>query len=136
MRTVVGRLGRQLRLTHADGDLSPSQREVLGTVARRGPVRAGDLAALEGLNPTMLSRIVSELMRRDLVARDADPADGRAAILSMTPAGRRLHQRMRDERTDALRMAFDSLDPADRSALEAALPALERMVDRLRDGRG
>ena len=61
LRSAIGRLGRYLRLTHADGRLTPSQREVLGLLVRRGPRRLSLLAAEEGLNLTMASRIVSTL---------------------------------------------------------------------------
>ncbi len=129
VRAAVGRLSRRLRLTHADGNLSPSQREVLSTVARRGPVRLSELAALEGINPTMLSRIVGKLILAGLVERSRDPDDGRVAHLGVTTAGLELHATIRDERTDALLWAMDQLDDGARQALEAALPALEALAD-------
>ena len=52
LRRVVARLGRALRPTHVGASLSPSQREVLNTIVRRGPLRLSELAAEEGLNPT------------------------------------------------------------------------------------
>jgi DNA-binding HxlR family transcriptional regulator len=55
-----------------DSSLSPSQREVLSTIVRRGPLRLSELAAEEGLNPTMLSRIVTNLEAAKLVARRPD----------------------------------------------------------------
>ena len=80
-------LGRSLRLTHADQNLSPSQRDVLGTVVRRGPVGLSELASIEGLNPTMLSRIAAKLEGAGLIVRAPDRKDGRAASLAATDAG-------------------------------------------------
>ena len=102
LRAAVARLSRSLRLTHADGNLSPSQREVLFTITRRGPLRLSELAASEGLNPTMVSRIVSHLENAQLVTRSPDGTDARVVHLESTNAGRALCQEMRNELTDVL----------------------------------
>jgi DNA-binding MarR family transcriptional regulator len=134
LRTAVARLSRSLRLTHVDGNLSPSQREVLFTITRRGPMRLSELAATEGLNPTMLSRIVSHLEAARLVERSSDPSDARVVHLESTDAGRALVQEMRNERTDALLFALERLPKAQRAELMGALPALELLVETLRSG--
>ena len=134
LRTAVARLGRSLRLTHVDGNLSPSQREVLFTITRRGPMRFSELAANEGLNPTMLSRIVSHLETAKLVERSSDQADARVVHLESTDAGRTLVQEMRSERTDALLFALERMPNDQREELIGALPALESLVETLRSG--
>jgi DNA-binding MarR family transcriptional regulator len=132
MRTVIGRLGRRLRWSHADKDLSPSQYDVLGTIVRRGPMRLSDLVAIEGLNPTMLSRVAGKLERAGLVVRTPDSHDGRVAHLAATGAGQKLHDEIRTERTDALLRAFSQLTEDQRRALTAALPVLEFMAEALK----
>jgi DNA-binding MarR family transcriptional regulator len=132
LRKVVGRLGRSLRLTHVDGNLSPSQREVLSTIARQGPLRLSELATTEGLNPTMLSRIVTHLEDAKLVARIADTADARVVHLALTEAGRALFDEMRNERTDALSFALGELTADERRVVIEALPVLESLVETLR----
>ena len=134
LRTAVARLSRTLRLTHVDGNLSPSQREVLFTITRRGPMRFSELAANEGLNPTMLSRIVSHLETAKLVERSSDQADARVVHLESTDAGRTLVQEMRSERTDALLFALERMPNDQREELIGALPALESLVETLRSG--
>jgi DNA-binding MarR family transcriptional regulator len=133
LRRVVGRLGRTLRLTHVDGSLSPSQREVLSTIVRRGPLRSSELAADEGLNPTMLSRIVGHLETAKFVTRTADQSDARVVHLTATEAGRSLWKEIRNERTDALLYALDKLPEDQRRSIEEALPALETLIDSLRN---
>ncbi|HQU26269.1 MAG TPA: MarR family transcriptional regulator [Acidimicrobiales bacterium] len=135
LRTALGRLNRYLRLTHPDTDLSPSQREVLWAVARAGEIGSGDLAASEGLNPTMVSRIVAKLEAEGLVERAAGEQDARVVRVSPTARGRRLVQAMRDERTDALARAFEALTATQQRRLIEALPALEAVVETLREGR-
>ncbi|MCU1362758.1 MAG: MarR family transcriptional regulator [Acidimicrobiaceae bacterium] len=132
LRTVFSRLSRSLRLTHADDNLSPSQREVLRTINRRGPLRLSELAATEGLNPTMVSRIVSNLETRDLVTRSTDGTDARIVHLAVTEKGRALWQEMKHERTDALLFALGQLPKDQRNELIKALPALEGLVAALR----
>lgn len=132
LRTAVARLNRSLRLTHVDGNLSPSQREVLLTITRRGPMRLSELAADEGLNPTMVSRIVSHLETAELVTRSSDGADARVVHLAATDKGRALCQEMRNERTDALLFALEQLPKDQRNELINALPALETVVATLR----
>ena len=133
LRRVVARLGRALRLTHVDASLSPSQREVLNTIVRRGPLRLSELVAEEGLNPTMLSRIVGHLEAAKLVTRTPDENDARVAHLAVTAAGKSLHDEIKRERTEALMVALDQLTKDERVAVLVALPALERLDEKLRN---
>lgn len=132
LRSAIGRLGRYLRLTHADGRLTPSQREVLGLLVRRGPRRLSLLAAEEGLNLTMASRIVSHLERVGLVTRTPDPDDARVVHVDATEAGRAVVAQIRLERNRALAEAIGSLSVRDRTVLRDAVPVLERLVDALK----
>ncbi|HEY1479356.1 MAG TPA: MarR family transcriptional regulator [Gaiellales bacterium] len=132
MRAVIGRLGRGLRQTRAGTDLSPSQYEVLASVSFRERVRMSDLAALEGLNPTLLSRIVGHLEEAELVTREADTTDRRVAHVVVTDKGRDMHDRIRGERTDVLAIALDGLDEEEVAALTNALPVLESLAKTIR----
>jgi DNA-binding MarR family transcriptional regulator len=132
LRTVLAKASRRLRLTHSDDDLSPSQREVFATIVRSGPLRLSDLAAREGINTTMLSRIVAKLEERNLITRRLDSRDGRVVHLSASPEGIALHKTMRLERTLALGEAVAHLSPSKQRAVVMALPALEELVELLR----
>jgi DNA-binding MarR family transcriptional regulator len=46
-----------------------------------------DLAAHNALDPSTVSRAVAALVRLGLVQRTADPTDGRASFLALTPPG-------------------------------------------------
>jgi DNA-binding MarR family transcriptional regulator len=132
IRTAVGRLGRRLRQTRAGAGLTPSQSEVLMTIVKRGPLRLSDVAVIEGLNPTMLSRTAGKLEAAELVTRTQDPSDGRAVFLAPTKRGRDLITRIRRERTDALTIALEGMSEVDRRTLEAALPILESIAETLK----
>ena len=135
LRRAIGRLNRRLRQTRAGAQLSPSQYEVLATIVGRGPLRHADLALIEGLNPTMLSRIIGKLEASGLATRLADTADGRVVHVAATKKGRDLVTRIRDERSDALKVALQVLSDDEQQRLMAALPVLESLVERLGDPR-
>jgi DNA-binding MarR family transcriptional regulator len=136
LRAVLGKLSRRLRPTPAAmaAGLTPTRSSVLLNVVREGKIRLSDLAAAEAINPTQLSRAIAQLVDDGLVERSADQGDRRAAWVKSTPAGKRLAQRIRRERTDALNLALEGLGPADRERILAALDSLERLAGQLQDG--
>jgi DNA-binding MarR family transcriptional regulator len=81
----------------------------------------------------MLSRVVGHLAEAGLVERTSDATDRRAAWMQTTAKGRRLAERIRTERTDALNLALGELNPRDRDCLEEALPALEQLAEALKE---
>lgn len=135
LRLAIGKLSRRLRLKVSTGGLTPTSLSVLFTVVRTGPVRLADLADDEGLNPTMLSRVVASLAGKGLVERIADPADRRAALVEATAAGRALRDELRRGRDDLLAARLAGLSAADRKRLEAALPVLEHLAEQIKDDR-
>jgi DNA-binding MarR family transcriptional regulator len=137
LRATIGRLARRLRTTESGtaAGLTPTRISILLHVVRAGSVRLSELAAAEGINPTMLSRVVSDLADAGLLERSCDPGDRRAAWVTATAAGRQLAARMRRERTDAVNTALAALGEADRAAVEDALEALERLAQELGERR-
>ncbi len=135
LRVVTGRLSRRLRPTVAGSGLTPSQISVLFTVVRLGPVGLSELAQVESLNATMLSRITAQLCDAGLIVRSADPGDRRSANVAATAAGRRIRERIHRERTRALSAHVQELDEQQRKALWNALPVLEELAQRLPSGR-
>jgi DNA-binding MarR family transcriptional regulator len=131
LRVVLARLGRQLRTTQAGAGLTPTQISVLFSVARRGPLRLSELAEIEGLNPTMLSRVIAQLTDGELVRRAVDPSDRRAAVVDATARGRRLREKIHRARNKVLSRELDGLSPAARESIAAALPALEALAEQL-----
>jgi DNA-binding MarR family transcriptional regulator len=134
---VIGRLSRRLRPTEAGAaaGLTPTRIAVLTTVWRKGPLRLSELASDEGLNPTMLSRVISDLVEAGLLERVSDERDRRSAWVNSTPAGSRLAQRMRRERTDALNLALEALSDAERRTVERAIDVLEALAAQLKERR-
>lgn len=129
LRTSIMRLAREMRKTAAHEGLTATQSSVLATVVRGNEVQLSSLAESEGLNPTMLSRVVAHLEENDLLQREKDPIDRRAFVVRPTTQGRRLMQRLRDRRTSQLLQRISQLDEASALQLIRALPALEQLAD-------
>ena len=129
LRIALGRISRQLdRRVSSDG-LTRTQIAVLGTVARRGPIGASELAEFEGLNPTMLSRVLAKLEELGLIKRVADSDDRRVIRVVITSIGTRKHNRWRSERGQLLADHVARIPTDESQALLAALPALEQLGD-------
>ncbi|HTU86811.1 MAG TPA: MarR family transcriptional regulator [Solirubrobacteraceae bacterium] len=137
LRAVIGRLSRLLRPTPAAvaAGMTPTRISVLLTVVREGSVRLSDLADHEAVNPTQLSRTIAQLVESGFVERSADREDRRAAWVKPTAAGKRLAERIRRERTDALNLALLALTVDERDRIVAALGGLEELAEHLKGER-
>ena len=131
LRIALARISRMVDRASADAGYTRTQLSVLGAVVRLREVGMTDLAELEGLNPTMLSRVVSKLEAAGLIIRGAGEADRRAVLVRPTPAGRALHLRLRKRRTELFVRQLAQLPPEQATGLLAALPALEGLADQL-----
>ena len=72
LRGVIGKLARKLNDTSTGEGLTPTQYSVLGLVRKRGPLGLAELTDLEGLNPTMLSRVVGRLLELELIREELE----------------------------------------------------------------
>ncbi len=132
LRAVIHRLARVLNDTSTGEDLTPTQYSVLALVRVRGPLGLTELAELEGINPTMLSRVVKVLDERGLIRRMQDPGDLRAARVAVTPEGEQVHDRVRALRTKVLSDSLYGLPADTAAALLAAVPDLEALAEALK----
>ena len=132
LRRVILRLARHLNAASVGEGLTPTQASVLGIVTRRGPLGLTELTELEGLNPTMLSRVVGKLDSFGLIRRLRDPQDFRAARVEVTPKGEQAYQRIAAQRAAILSERVAGLPAEQVAALIAALPALENLAEDLR----
>jgi len=132
LRRVVLRLARQLHAASREEGLTPTQASVLGITTIRGPLSLAELTELEGINPTMLSRVIGKLDEYGLIKRLRDPDDFRAARVEVTPKGRDVYDRIAAQRSAVISEAVTGLPGGQQAALLAALPALENLAENLR----
>jgi DNA-binding MarR family transcriptional regulator len=133
LRRVVLKLARQLNAASREEGLTPTQASVLGITTMRGPLTLAELTEIEGINPTMLSRVIGKLDEYGLLKRLRDPDDFRAAWVEVTPKGRSVYERIRSQRSVVITEAVTGLPDGQQAALLAALPALENLAEDLRD---
>ncbi|MEU4843188.1 MarR family winged helix-turn-helix transcriptional regulator [Nocardia testacea] len=91
-------ISRALRgtLLHSDaGQLLPGGLGVLTTLETAGPCRQVGLAADLRITPSAMSRHITELAAAGYISREADPSDGRASLVRLTPEGQGLLHRVR-----------------------------------------
>jgi len=127
LRRVLIRIARRIRST--SDRITPSQRSVLGTVYRDGPVTVGQIAEIEHIQPPAASRILTTLEQLGLVERRQDPTDRRCSRVVVTQAGTDLVIELSAAGRGWLAEQLAQLDPHDVDQIAGAIPALERMLD-------
>jgi DNA-binding MarR family transcriptional regulator len=131
LRSALTRISRRIDRQVSGGGLTTTQLSVLASVSIRGPIVLGELAEVEGINPTMLSRVVGKLEDAGLVKRESDQDDRRVMRVAVTAAGTRLRKRLHADRSRLLAERLAELAPETIDALVAAIPSLELLADEL-----
>lgn len=127
-RLAIVRLARKQRQQAGTG-LTPSLQSALAMIDVSGPMTLGELAAVEQISPPTITRIVSKLEEMGLVARAADPDDGRVTRVDVTAEGHQQLGESRERRDIWLRQRLDDLAPDDLAALGVAMEPLERLLE-------
>ena len=127
LRLALTRVIRTLR-RHGESSLTPSQVSALSTLEELGAMRISAIATYESLGAPAATRVVASLEELGLVRRTIDPDDKRASLIDLTDLGRRTLGKLWRERTLDITAMLERLSPKERAAIEAALPALEKIA--------
>lgn len=133
LRIALGRISRRMGMFASEEGLTRSQATLLTTVARHETIGVRELAEIEGLNPTMCSRMVGKLEEKGLLTRSPDADDKRVVRVHITPAGAALSHQLRDRRTALFARHLADLSDRHLAALHEALPALEALSQHVAD---
>ncbi|MFZ3416028.1 MarR family winged helix-turn-helix transcriptional regulator [Arthrobacter sp. 3Tela_A] len=128
LRPMLPRLYHLSRRRIPGWDLTASQSSVMSTLVDRGPMRMGELAALEGVQLPSATSVVNGLVKLDLVERRADPADRRAVVIDLTRKGREQVDQLVERRNQSFALLLERLPEQDRKLLQDALPAVVRLL--------
>jgi len=128
LRLAVARTARRLR-QEAGGGLSPTMTAALASVERHGPLTPSELAARERVQRPTATRIIAKLESDGLVARTADPVDGRSFLIAVTPEGSGLLRELRTRKDAFLAERLRKLAPDDRATLARAAVLLEELLE-------
>lgn len=129
LRIPVLRLARTMRNQRVDISVSLTQLSALGALKKHGPMSAGELAAVERVQPPSMTKVIAQLEERGLVTREVHPTDKRQAIIAVTNPGCDLllsEQRLRDA---WLSHRLEALTDEERAALRAVAPILDKLAE-------
>jgi DNA-binding MarR family transcriptional regulator len=126
LRMVLGHLMRRLRAEHR---FSLSQGAVLGRLDREGTKSIGDLALAERVRPQSMTQTIGDLEADGLIARHADPSDGRRTLVELTEQGLLTLEQDRRQREGWLAQAIaGDLSAEEQQVLAQALALLRRLA--------
>lgn len=122
LRRARAASGDLARAVHPD--LEASAYGLLVRLEAAEPERATDLAAYFGVGKATMSRQLRALEDLGLVAREPDPADGRAYLMRLTGEGRARFTRVRRARRDEYLAKLAAWDPGEIGELARLLHKL------------
>ena len=128
------RLGRILGQVGPDevccDGLSQRQCAILRTLIAQEGARLTDLAAQSGISPSAMTRVLEKLEARGLVERvRGAQTDGRAAMVRITPAGRRTRKQLDQLMRDRTNQIIDSIPAKQRAEVLKALQLLNGAIE-------
>jgi DNA-binding MarR family transcriptional regulator len=97
-RSVSQQLSRQVH-----PDMEPAAYGLLTIIRREGSMRLTDLASCVGVGKPSVSRQIAFLESIGLVFKEADPVDGRAQSIRLTPRGEEKMHQVQDARNQVFR---------------------------------
>ena len=97
-RSISNQLSRQVH-----PDMEPAAYGLLTVIRREGPIRLTELAMTIGVGKPSVSRQIAFLESLGLVSKEADPLDGRAQAIRLTPKGEEKMHQVQDARRQVFR---------------------------------
>lgn len=122
--TRSGRADR-LRCERAGVEVTGAAQRLIYYLMENGPMRLSELARRTETDPGILTRQVNGLEKQGLVERRPDPTDRRAALVQMSPKGRRIAQRLREVQDEVLGGQLAGWAASD---LERAASLMEQLI--------
>jgi DNA-binding MarR family transcriptional regulator len=119
---------RRLRVEDEALGISAPRLSALSVLVFGGPMRIGELAEAEQVEPPTMTRLVDGMQRDGYVERYPDPEDRRAVIVRATAKGTEALTTGRARRVAALTGSLRALSPAQLRALDRGVTILERVT--------
>ncbi len=123
IRRVIG-----VRAAAVHPELQPSAYLMLSYLADQGPMRASVLAETFNIDKGAISRQVTHLTGLGLVERTRDPDDGRASLISASPAAVVQLEEVKEQRRRWIAERLDDWEPDE---LETFIEVLGRYNEAL-----
>lgn len=120
---VIGSLIAE-SISQVETEVTMPQLRVLMLAATQAPLNLLTVAADLGVHPSNATRTCDRLVRAGLLDRRTSERDRRHLAMTLTPAGRRLVDRVLGYRRRHVQRLLDTMSAADRAALVRSLAAL------------
>lgn len=127
---VLERLHSWLRQATPAVEWNSVALSTLALLGRCGRLRITDLVAAARITQPGMTSLVARMATAGLVVKAADPADGRATLVSVTPAGLAYLEQIHERRAKVIAGHVRGLSPARLQSLIDALDALETLAGR------
>ena len=114
-------------------DLSVAQMATLMLLDADGSSTVGDLASDLGRSLSATSRLLDQMVRRELVTRQEDPHDRRVKRVALAEYGRDLIGRVQRRRAEAQLSVMTALSEAERADVMRAMALLAEAATRRRE---
>lgn len=124
-RSVSHQLSREVH-----PDMEPAAYGLLTVIRREGPIRLTELALCIGVGKPSVSRQIAFLESIGLVFKEADPLDGRAQTIRLTPNGEEKMHQVQDARRQVFRERLGEWPVADLQALAEYMAKLNATYER------
>ena len=128
LRPVLLRIARELRREIHSLGVTGGQVSLLIQIKKHPGITASELAERERISAPGMSGHIARLEAAELIERTR-AADRRRIGLTLTDAGDRVLSTVRKRRTAWLAEHLKELTSDERDALEAAIPALEKLLE-------
>ncbi len=129
LRPSLLRLTRIVRNQRVDMSVTLTQLSAMGTLRKRGPMSAGELAAYERVQPPSMTKVLASLEQHGLVRRAPHPADKRQAVIALSDAGVALLDSERRARDAWLSRRLADLSTDERAQLREIIPVLDKLAE-------
>ncbi|WLQ05438.1 MarR family winged helix-turn-helix transcriptional regulator [Arthrobacter oryzae] len=124
-RSISQQLSRQVH-----PDMEPAAYGLLTVIRREGPIRLTELASCIGVGKPSVSRQIAFLESIGLVSKEADPLDGRAQTIRLTPKGEEKMHQVQDARREVFRERLGEWPVEELQTLAAYMAKLNATYER------
>jgi len=128
LRVALMRMVRRLK-RETDGEHTVSAIAALGSLNSRGPLTLSQWAEAEGVSRPSMTVLGANLLDQKLIAKEADPKDGRVVRVHVALAGVRALERSRNRRNAYLAKRLAALGSDELRILDEAATILLRLVE-------
>ena len=126
----VGHLMRRAQQRHLSvfaaiiPELTTTQFAALAKLAELGAMSQNALGRVTAMDAATIKGVVGRLVARRLVATAPDGGDRRRLVVTLTPEGRELYDRVEPQALEASRLTLEPLAPEEREAFVGLLRKL------------